>query len=292
VVTGVVNPALLCDPTLPKPNDGCPPCSAPLGARCQDQWYSSALRCSDDTQCGLSGACQKGYCVFHDGDADGLDDDFEREIAERNFPRVLLAQDEECGNPLGVIYRARRHPQNPNRIAITYMLLQPVDCGEFNGHDGDATTFAITVDLNAQPGRAATVGVKSWAHMGTVCGSTSSCETGAATDGCGETGNASSSSEVVIYMSRNKHEGYLWLSTCDANCLDSCSVGERIFGPLLNVGEPGHPLVTDLTTQGFVQSADGWGDKLLHFNPWSTVEFLGGGRLDTPLTTLTAPPGE
>ncbi len=291
VLNGPADHALVCDPSEIR-TDGCPPCSVAVGSRCQDRWYWSAQRCSSDAQCGAPGACQLGYCVGTDQDADGIDDTFEREVAERNFPKVLLDTDEQCAVPWGVIYRVRRHPQNPRRIAIAYDVLNATDCGDLNGHVGDTENFAITVDLDAEPGAAATVGVKAWAHMNTVCGSTSSCETAPGTKLCASPpGTASSTSEVIIWTSRNKHEAYLSRAVCDDNCFDSCSVGQRVTGPLLDVGQPGHPLVTDLTTQGFVQSADGWADELLHFNPWSTAEFSGGGRLDTR-SDLLAPPGE
>jgi hypothetical protein len=291
VLNGPVNESLLCDPT-PR-TDGCPPCSTPEGSLCRDQWYSAALRCSTDAQCGgASGSCQMGFCVLKDQDGDGIDDDLEREVAEQNFPRVLMAVDETCGSPHGVIYRVRRHPAQPSRFAITYTVLYANDCGPLNGHLGDAESFAITVDPNAAPGSPATVGVEAWAHAGTTCASTSSCATAAATSECGDQSSGAVSSEIVIYASREKHASYLSTDTCDSNCLDSCSAGTRIIGPLLNVGEPGQPMVTDLTTQGFVQSADGWANELLHFNPWGTTEFSGGGRLDQPLTNLLAPPGK
>jgi hypothetical protein len=289
VRSGPVNPSLQCGPA-PR-SDGCPPCSTPEGSLCRDQWYSSALRCSGDAHCGGYGSCQRGFCVLEDRDGDGLDDDLEREVAELNFPRVLMAVDEACGAPHGVIYRVRPHPAQPARLAITYIVLYGNDCGPLNGHVGDAESFAISVGLDAQPGSPATVGIEAWAHAGTTCASTSSCQTAAATSECGA-GSGAISSEVVIYASREKHASYLSLDTCDDNCLDSCSAGERIIGPLLNVGEPGQPLVTDLTAQGFVQRADGWADELLHFNPWGSAEFGGGGRLDKPLTDLAAPPGK
>jgi hypothetical protein len=289
VVNAPIDRALLCG-TAPSP-DGCPACSSPEGPRCRDQWYSTALRCSGDAQCGAPGACQRGYCVTKDDDGDGIDDDLEREVATLNFPRVLLAEGESCGAPHGVVYRVRRHPLNPKRLAITYIVLYGNDCGDLTGHVGDAESFAITVDLDAQPGAAATVGVEAWAHAGTACGSTSSCETAAASGACGEPASVTSPPEIVIYASRDKHANYLSRSTCSDNCLDSCSPGERVWGPLVNVGEPDHPTVRDLTALGFVQSASGWANQLLHFDPWGTSELGGGGRLDNPLTNLTAPPG-
>jgi hypothetical protein len=290
VATAQVNAATVCSST-PATGGGCPACSAPDGGLCRDQWYSSALRCSSDSQCGgAPNTCQSGFCVRKDVDGDGIDDDFEKELAELNFPTLYLAKGEQCGSPHGVIYHVRRHPQNPSRFAITYIVLYGVDCGTLNGHLGDAESFAITVDPNAQPGAPATVGVESWAHAGTTCGSTSSCDAAAGSSGCGEQ-PSSSSTEVVIWSSANKHANYLSRDTCSENCLDSCSPGERVTGPFLNVGEPDHPMVTDLTTQGFVD-ASGWGPQLLHFNPWGTTEFAGGGRLDVPLVNNIPPPGK
>jgi len=288
VARGAVDSATLCAPAA----DGCPPCSSLDGTRCRDQWYPTALRCTADAQCEAPGTCQRGYCVATDADGDGLDDDFERELAWLNFPTVYLAQGEPCGAPHGVIYRARRHPQNANRIAITYVVLYGVDCGPWNGHPGDAETFAVTVDLDAEPGAPATVGVEAWAHAGTACGSTSSCDAQAGTSACAQQPDGGASNGVIVYSSLDKHANYLSRAVCGGNCYDACNAGERLTGPLLNVGEPDHPLVTDLTAQGFVQAAGGWGQQLLHVDPWSSVEFGGGGRLDVPLTNKVAPPGQ
>jgi hypothetical protein len=289
LAVGTVRNGALCSS---KPSTGgCPACSTPDGALCRGDWYSTALRCTSDAQCGAPNACQLGYCVLKDADSDGIDDDFEREVAELNFPAVLLAQGESCGAPHGVLYRVRHHPLNPTRLAITYIVLYSLDCGELNGHVGDAETFAITVDPDAQPGALAAVGVEAWAHAGTTCGSTSSCETAAGTGACGDPATTNAPPEIVIYASRDKHASYLSTGTCSDNCLDSCSAGERVTGPFVNAGEPDHPTVRDLTTSGFVQPADGWNQQLMHADPWGTAEFGGGGRLDKPLTDMIAPPG-
>jgi hypothetical protein len=284
---GKVNAATICSSPA---SASCPACSSPDGAFCRGDWYTNALRCTSDAQCGASNACQQGFCVLKDADGDGIDDDFERELAETNFPAVYLATGESCGSPHGVIYHVRRHPLIPSRFAITYIVLYTLDCGQLNGHIGDAESFAITVDPNAQPGAPATVAVETWAHAGTTCGSTSSCDAAMGTSACGD--QSTSPADIVVYASANKHAHYLSQETCANNCLDSCNQGERITGPFLNVGEPDHPMVTDLTTQGFVQADTGWNLQLLHINPWSTTEFGGGGRLDKPLTDNLSPPGQ
>jgi hypothetical protein len=284
--SGLVDGNTLCPPAA----EGCPACSSPDGAMCRDQWYSTALRCASDAQCNASGACQHGYCVKTDADGDGIDDDFEREVAQLNMPVLYMAAGEPCGGPHGIIYHVRRHPLDASKLAITYVVLYTADCGVGTGHVGDAESFAITVDLDAEPGAPGTVGVAAWAHGGTSCGSTSSCDAAPGTSACSVAGGHASS-DIVLYASYRKHATYLSAQTCSDNCFDSCSIGERITGPLLNVGEPDHPLVTDLTDQGFVRAADGWNSQLLHINPWGSVEFGGGGRLDQPLTNYVAPPG-
>lgn len=290
LATGPVHPGAICSAT--NSTAACPACSTADGALCRSEWYSTALLCTSDAQCGgTAGACNLGYCALKDNDGDGIDDDLEAEVAELNFPKLYLAQDESCGAPHGVIYHVRRHPQDTQRLAITYVVLYDADCGDLTGHSGDAETFAITVDLHAQPGANATVGVQTWAHAGTACGSTSSCQAAPGTGACGESAAANVPASVVVWSSSSKHAEYLSRSTCSDNCLDSCSPGELITGPLLNVGEPDHPLVTDLTDQGFVTLAGGWNPVLLHINPWGSAQFSGGGYLDTVLVERIAPPG-
>ncbi|MCU1283536.1 MAG: hypothetical protein JWM53_7082, partial [bacterium] len=70
LAVGTVRNGALCSsqPTT----GGCPACSTPDGAFCRGDWYSNALRCSGDAQCGgAPGACQLGYCVLKDADSDG-----------------------------------------------------------------------------------------------------------------------------------------------------------------------------------------------------------------------------
>jgi hypothetical protein len=286
LVNGPVGAGALCASTADSPD--CPHCSTPDKGQCRDNWYASGLRCTSDTQCGgKAGSCQQGYCVLTDADGDGLDDDFEREVAEQNLPAIRLATDESCPGPHGVVYRVRRHPQAPQRLAITYVVLYDQDCGQLNGHLGDDEAFAITVDLDAQPGANATVGVATWAHAGTACESHSSCQTSPGTGACAQRGLG----EVQIYSSRDKHANYLSTDTCHDNCFDTCSAGAHITGPLVDVGQPDKPLVRDLTTDGFIQSQSGWSRGLLHADPWKHGDFAGAGNIANQLTNMVAPPG-
>src|SRR5262249_11465304 len=155
-----------------------------------------------------------GWCVFDDRDGDGVDDAFADEIATRNLPALVLHPGESCAAPRAIVYSLRRHPDQPRRVAITYVVLYDQDCGALNGHLGDNESFAVTVDLDALPGPPATVGVMTVAHLGTACESVSTCVAEPGTGACAAPG----ASEVVIYSSKDKHSNYFSLDACSLNC--------------------------------------------------------------------------
>ena len=271
----------------------CPRCSArdALGL-CRDSFYAHAVRCGDgDASCEAAGGhCGAGFCVLRDDDGDGLDDDFEREIAERNLPAIYAHPDERCGAPRGVVYRARRHPDRPARVAITYVVLYDRDCGSWNGHLADNEAFGITVDLDARPGAPATVALISDAHRHTICDSLSTCQTAPGTSACAPTG----SDRTAVYSSRAKHANYLFPEVCAGNCLDDCAAGPVDPAPLLvDVGEPEAPLVHDLSSDAtmMISTAGGWHAPLLHFDPWMAGLFGDAGHVREQLEKLLAPVG-
>ena len=95
--------------------------------------------------------------------------------------------------------------------------------------------------------------------------------------------------QEVVFTSVNKHGGYVNEQICDANLIcdfGGCALNPKPSNPpMTNAGEPGKPLVTDLTTQGFITTANGWKEtKLLHFNPWSASKFGGAGVVSDDLT--------
>lgn len=267
----------------------CPECTASRtdAGLCPDRYYTAAARCATDADCG-GATCQHAYCVFHDQDGNGIDDDFQLEVARKNLPELHFHPDEECATPRGIITRVRWHPDAPRRLALTYVVLYGRDCGDLNGHAGDNESFAVTVDLDAQPGPAATVGVFTSAHRNTACDSESSCETAPGTRLCAPPRG----DHVVIYSSRNKHAHYLDRDVCDRNCFDRC--GDDLKPPqpaLLDVGQEASPLVTNLTTAGFVLAADGWDPSLLDYDPWSPGVFGGAGHVREQLRDVIAPAG-
>jgi hypothetical protein len=288
---GVVDPAALC----PAATSGCPACSTDEGGACHDLYYAHAIRCGGgtDEQCTLrGGTCDTGLCVLRDDDHDGVDDDLEAEVAARNLPAVHMHPEEGCGTPRGIVYRVRRHPDRPERLAITYVVLYQVDCGPLNGHLGDNEAFAITVDLGARPGGAATVGVIADAHRHTSCESISTCETRAGTSACARDG--SDEPRVAIYSSRDKHANYLDPGVCESNCYDACAAGPVDDSlVLVDAGAADAPLCTDLSAGAgaLIVPGAGWSPSLLHFDPWSTGDFGGAGNIRNQLETLIAPAG-
>jgi len=58
----------------------------------------------------------------------------------------------------------------------------------------------------------------------------------------------------------------------------------RPRGLLAGVTASGHPLVHDLTTQGFVTAQNGWTkSELLDFDPWKAGTFGGAGDVSKDL---------
>jgi hypothetical protein len=282
--------AALAAPCPPDPAGGCPVCSTPEagGPRCHDRVYP-AFRCDGDARC-PGGTCQGGFCVLRDYDADGVDDDLERALADANLPALAPDANESCGTPQAIVYRVHRHPEAPRLFVITYVVLYSVDCGPF-GHLGDDESFSITVDPDQDPGAPATVAVETDAHRGTTCESVSTCAAPAGTGACASS-PLGGPPEVVIYLSKDKHSTYLDTQTCDSNCFGSCNVvafAPRL--PMLDVGQPTQPLTTDLTSAGLIEESDGWPPALLHFDPWTSNTFGAAGHVADQLVSIVAPPG-
>ncbi len=74
----------------------------------------------------------------------------------------------------------------------------------------------------------------------------------------------------------------------DNNCLDDCEDNPTPTSlPVVNVGEPCFPLVTNLTTQGFITTANGWKNQVLFdYDPWGGQPFGQGSVVATDLTDV------
>jgi hypothetical protein len=221
-----------------------------------------------------------------DSDHDGLDDAREQQLAEDYLPYLSLDPDDGC--PLdGLVARVRPHPAYPTKILIVYSHLYQLDCG-VGGHVGDNEAFGIVIDP-AKPAPAGILAIKTASHQGTPCERDSECSTcGDGRTACDVTTDAGGS-WPVLYASKDKHGQYAIGDRCSLlqTCFDVCTLNpKRARPPVVNVGEPGAPLVTDLTTAGFITAANGWTEaELQHFNPWDTSrDFGSAGNIAGDLT--------
>jgi len=219
-----------------------------------------------------------------DRDQDGLDDARELAWAAAYLPYLSISPMDGC-DTLGILVRVRPHPKNPTRLHVIYDQLYDRDCG-LGGHVGDDEVFAATIDP-ARPPPGGIVALKAISHQGTPCQRVSECgrcmgQTACATLARGEV------AWPAVWPSRGKHGSYVnRASTCGAimTCLDSCDDNPTPrLPPLVNAGEPDHPLVHDLTTDGFITAGNGWKNmELFHFDPWGGKKFGGAGIVSADL---------
>jgi hypothetical protein len=228
-----------------------------------------------------------------DLDGDGLDDHVEQQLAAAYVP--FLSIDPGDGCPLsGLVARVRPHPSDPTKILIVYSHLFQRDCG-FLGHIGDNEAFGIAIDPSV-PAPAGLLAIKTASHQGTPCERISECTT-CANDSRSQCDLAMYNGVQwpVLYASKDKHGQYATKATCSAfgTCFDSCTLASAPQqAPVLDVGEPGHALVHDLTVEGFITSANGWTEPtLMNFDPWDTAhDFGGAGNIADDLQDTTFEP--
>jgi hypothetical protein len=91
----------------------------------------------------------------------------------------------------------------------------------------------------------------------------------------------------VVYYSKNKHGAYLQDGKCDNACFftNFCTLAPTPSEPkMLNVGEPGKPLVKDLTSAGLITTASGWTEmSVFNYDPWGDKEFGKAGKVGEDL---------
>lgn len=221
---------------------------------------------------------------FVDDDHDGLDDAQELVWAKQYLPYLSIAPDDECPTA-GLLVRVSPHPAGMGLLRIFYAVLYNQDCG-IAGHPGDAEGFGITVDPKLPP-PSGIVAMKAVAHRGSVCEVSSECGRCATQAACA-TLPSSTASVPAVWPSRDKHGNFVnRLATCEFTdtCLDEChDNGTAAMPPIVNAGEPGHPLVSNLTTQGFITTANGWTEMaLFNYDPWGGQPFGGGGDVAAEL---------
>ena len=216
--------------------------------------------------------------AFRDNDGDGLDDEYETQLAIDYMPFVSFDPNDGCALD-GMVVRVRPHPTDSTKVQIVYDHLLEHDCG-FGGHIGDDEVFGITIDPS-RPAPAGILAIRAVSHQNTPCERDSQCSTcaGDTRPACDLAADGATMWPVV-YASKDKHGQYATAAQCPllGTCLDQCTLNaHRVRPPVVNVGEPGHPLVTDLTAQGFITAANGWTEpSLMSFDPWNPTQNFGG----------------
>ncbi len=219
-----------------------------------------------------------------DSDHDGIDDARENEWMAAYLPYISLAPGDGCKTH-GVLARVSPHPKEKGRVMLWYDILYDADCGA-SGHAGDDEMIGVVVD----PTKAAPAGilaVRAISHQGTPCEHVTTCGQCGGMTAC-TMASRNGKDYPVVYPSKDKHGNYVSASTCAASFVcdfGGCALSAAADAPpLVNVGEPDHPLVHDLSKDGFVTAANGWTHaELMGFDPWKPGKFGGAGDVSKDL---------
>ncbi len=223
-----------------------------------------------------------------DRDGDGLDDALEDRLAREYLP--YLSNDPADGCALsGIVFRVRPHPADPAFVAVVHVRIYHEDCG-IGGHIGDDEVFGLTIDPR-RPAPAGIVAMTAIGHQDTLCEQVTACGQCPGQPPC-EVATVDGKAVPVVFASRNKHANYVLAGRCTlAACLDRCALAPAPASvPMLNAGEPGRPLLRDLSAEGFITGANGWTHAaLLHLDPWDHARKVGGGATGTIASRLVDP---
>ena len=220
-----------------------------------------------------------------DNDHDGLDDAYELELAGDYVPFISLDPGDGCTRS-GLAVRVRKHPAKPTQILIVYDHLFETDCG-LNGHTGDNEAFGVVIDPT-KPAPAGILAIKTASHQNTPCEKVTECST------CGDSRGACEKQNgwPVLYASKDKHGQYAKKCSSFGTCFDTCTLAQTAHKPpIVNVGEPEGHLVTNLTTQGFINMTNGWTKpELMNVDPWAAGDFGGAGNVADDFVDMTFVP--
>ncbi len=219
-----------------------------------------------------------------DSDGDGIADAVEERLAAEYMPFVSIHPNDKCPTH-GLLYRLSPHPKEPGRVMLWVDVLYDEDCGA-SGHPGDDETFGVVIDPHV-PAPAGILAVRGISHQGTPCEHDTTCGACKGMSAC-QTAMQGGAAYPVVFSSVDKHGNYADLNTCSGSVVcdfGGCAVATTSGStPRVNAGEPGHPLVHDLTTDGFVTSANGWKQAaLMHVDPWKPGKFGGAGDVSKDL---------
>jgi hypothetical protein len=223
-----------------------------------------------------------------DSDGDGLSDALERSLATDYLPFVSVHPSDGCKTH-GLLVRIAPHPKEPKRVMMWIDVLYDQDCGA-NGHPGDDEMFGAVIDPS-KPAPTGILALRAISHQGTPCEHTSTCGSCTGMTACA-TAERAGKTYPVVFPSKDKHGNYVDKGACDTSFIcdfGGCGLASAPdTAPIVNAGEPAHPLVHDLTTEGFVTSANGWTQAaLMHFDPWKAGTFGGAGDVSKDLVDVS-----
>jgi hypothetical protein len=219
-----------------------------------------------------------------DEDGDGIPDAREAEWASAYLPLLSIHPSDGCKTH-GILYRLSPHPKDAKKMMMRVVVLFDEDCGA-NGHAGDDEVFGVVFDPQ-KPAPAGILAVRAISHQGTPCERTTTCGSCRGLSAC-STATKDGAAYPVVYPSKDKHGLYVDKGTCSTSFVcdfGGCSLATSPpASPMVNAGEPGKPLVTNLTTEGFVTAANGWTkQELMNFDPWKPGDFGGAGDVSNDL---------
>ena len=234
----------------------------------------------------LSDAPSDSPSTGADLDMDGLDDARELEMAKGYYPYVSVHPSDKCSLH-GVIVRVSPHPIEKGRVMIWYDMLYDNDCGA-GGHIGDDEEFGVVIDPT-KPAPEGILAVRAISHQGTACERVTTCGKCTGLKAC-TTAMRGGKDFPTVFPSKDKHGNYTDSATCSSSFVcdfGGCALAPADAPPIVNVGEPGHPLVKNLTTEGFITAANGWKNaSLMNFDPWKPGIFGGAGDVSNDLVDL------
>lgn len=223
-----------------------------------------------------------------DRDGDGIDDGVEMQIALTYLPFLSLSPSDGC--PVsGLAVRVTPASVSP-LVMVRYAWLFDRGC-DATPVAGSGGSFSLVIDP-IDGGAAGIVSLRAVGREGTGCQNLSTCGRCPGQLSCATLGGL-----PAVWAGVGSHALYVdrtlscvQTSECAALCTDAA---RSAAPPIVNVGEPGAPLVGDLTTQGFITTANGWqSSALMHYDPWSgqpfgviasVAEMLSGVEIDPPV---------
>lgn len=222
--------------------------------------------------------------VSADRDGDGLDDAYEDKIVSEYLPYLSIDAGDKCPRAI-LVYRLYPHPDAPKtRLHLIVDTLFETDCGA-SGHVGDNEVFGLTIDPS-KPAPAGILAVRAISHQGTTCEAVTNCGSCAGLEKC-TTATRRGAAYPVVFYSKDKHGSYMQESKCDNACFftNFCTLAPTPTEPrMINAGEPGKPMVNDLTAAGMITTAAGWTEMTVFaYDPWGGKEFGKAGKVSEDL---------